>query len=185
LKTEIDYSLPLTDEQAAMVEANHSLIYDFLHRNHLNVDDYYGLAALGLIRAVQAWYQSEYVRTFKFSTIANQAMNTVIGHYWRTERRHAPAAAYSLDEVTEVGTPLGHFIPDERRQAEVDQLIDRLEVESLLAELSDDQKTMLRMAADDIPQRMIGQALGMSQVQVCRYLAKIRKRLGGKRVENL
>ncbi|HZJ99851.1 MAG TPA: sigma-70 family RNA polymerase sigma factor [Tissierellaceae bacterium] len=49
----------LTKDQQKIVEDNHNLIYDFLHRRGLNVDEYYGLVAESLCKAVLNWDKSK------------------------------------------------------------------------------------------------------------------------------
>lgn len=41
----------LTPEQQEVVKQNHNLIYFYLHKNNLSIEDYYDLAAIGLCKA--------------------------------------------------------------------------------------------------------------------------------------
>ena len=41
----------LTKEQKELVENNHKLIYYYIHKNGLSVDEYYDILAIGLCKA--------------------------------------------------------------------------------------------------------------------------------------
>ena len=45
---------PLTEHEKYITEKNHPLIYAFLHRCGYSVDEYYGIAAEGYVKGVQA-----------------------------------------------------------------------------------------------------------------------------------
>lgn len=45
--------VPLTSEQKRLAEENHKLIYKFLAIKHLNVEEWYDIAAIAFVRAVQ------------------------------------------------------------------------------------------------------------------------------------
>lgn len=171
----IDYHRPLTSEQAIMVEQNHNLIYSYLRKYNLNFEDYYDLVALGLIRAVQAWHQSDYVRTFKFSTIAFRAMFNQVRNYQRGDLMHAPPAFLSIDAGSESGALIADIIPDTRNN--IERLLDQLEIETVLSGLTDEQKLIVKMMADGALQREIAEAIGTSQVGVSRRLTALRKQL--------
>ncbi|HZJ99367.1 MAG TPA: sigma-70 family RNA polymerase sigma factor, partial [Tissierellaceae bacterium] len=53
-----------------IVEDNHNLIYSFIHRRGLDVDEYYGLVAESLCRAVMNWDESKGALSTIFYTIA-------------------------------------------------------------------------------------------------------------------
>lgn len=65
----------MTDEQRKIVEQNHNLIYDFLNKNKLNKDEYYGVAAIGLCKAAMNYNN----KISRLSTLAYKCMmNEVI-----------------------------------------------------------------------------------------------------------
>lgn len=41
----------MTDEQKQLVEQNHNLIYFYLYRHNLSIEEYYDVAAIGLCKA--------------------------------------------------------------------------------------------------------------------------------------
>ena len=60
----------LTKEQQKIVEDNHNLIYDFLHRRGLNVEEYYGIVAESLCKAVLNWDESKGTLSTLFYIVA-------------------------------------------------------------------------------------------------------------------
>lgn len=70
----------LTLEQQTLVEKNHNLIYAMLHKYKLPIDDYYGIAAIGLCNAALAYDPTK----GKFSTFACRVMiNELFGEIRR------------------------------------------------------------------------------------------------------
>lgn len=67
----------LTEGQSKMVEENHNLIYGYLSKNNLNIDDYYDLAAIGLCKAAIHYDPNR----SKFSTLAYTCMGNEIKGY--------------------------------------------------------------------------------------------------------
>ena len=59
--------LILTKQQQQLVEDNHKLIYFFLYKNSLNVDEFYDVAAIGLCKAATTYNNNSQT---KFSTYA-------------------------------------------------------------------------------------------------------------------
>lgn len=60
----------LTKHEQKIVEDNHNLIYSFIHSRGLEVDEYYGLVAESLCKAVMNWDESKGKLTTIFFTIA-------------------------------------------------------------------------------------------------------------------
>ena len=67
----------MTDEQRKMAEQNHNLIYGFLNNNNLDEEEYYGMAAIGLCKAVMSYDH----KRGKLSTLANKCMKNEIIRY--------------------------------------------------------------------------------------------------------
>jgi RNA polymerase sigma-70 factor (ECF subfamily) len=96
----------LTPEQRRFAAEHHNLIYWFLNRNRLPDSEFYGITALGYLRAVVAYDEKPGLRErYKFSTIAYYKMNDALRSYNRTKyaqaRRGEPV---SLDEQAANGS---------------------------------------------------------------------------------
>ena len=81
--------MALTETKKRLVEKNHNLIYAFLSQMRLSVDDYYGLAAIGLCKAADAYQPGK----SSFSTYAYRCMHNEIASHWRRESRQAAATS--------------------------------------------------------------------------------------------
>ena len=106
-------------------EKNHKLVYAFLQEQRYDPGDYYDLAVMGYLRAVERYFTHAYLRRFSFSTIAYRAMQQSIMSWKRGEsrRRQAedaycalsgrretfceaePSEAYFFSELQKCGTP--------------------------------------------------------------------------------
>ena len=70
------------NELDCFITENHNLIYSFLKSRNLTIDDYYDIAAIGLVRAAQT-FQEE--KGSKFSSYAYFVMWNEIKKQWRKE----------------------------------------------------------------------------------------------------
>ena len=69
----------LTKHQQEIVEDNHNLIYSFIHRRGLDADEYYGLIAESLCKAVLNWDESK----GKLSTLFYIIARNDVYNEWR------------------------------------------------------------------------------------------------------
>lgn len=60
----------MTDYQKQLVTDNHNLIYRFLQKEKLNMEDWYDLSAIGMCKAAKTFNEG----TSKFSTYAFKCM---------------------------------------------------------------------------------------------------------------
>ena len=58
----------LTKEQKELVENNHKLIYYYIHKNGLSLDEYYDILAIGLCKAALNFDESKGIK-FKIKDI--------------------------------------------------------------------------------------------------------------------
>ena len=68
----------LTDDQRKLVEKNHNLIYTFARKYKINLDEYYGLLAIGLCIAARIYDPN---KGLAFSTLAYQCMRNQYFNY--------------------------------------------------------------------------------------------------------
>lgn len=140
----VDYSIPLTSEQARIVEEKHNLIYAFLNKYRLPVDDYYGAAAEGLIRAVQRYTKDEKLWKYKLTTIAFSCMRTCVYNERRKLKRHMKHI--SLDcPVKEDGDLLGNMVSDPQGEADLNQIQILIDIKEIFKRFSAKQRDLVRM----------------------------------------
>lgn len=89
--------VPLTQVQQQFAAENHDLIYAFLNRGGLPVSEYYDVAALGFLHAVQRYLTQPWLKKYAFPTIAWQAMGREIAKDYRAEARRRNAERLYLD----------------------------------------------------------------------------------------
>ena len=116
---------PLSKRQIRFAEKNHKLVYAFLQERRYDPDEYYDLAVMGYLRAVERYFTHTYLRRFSFSTVAYRAMQQSIASWKRGENRRRqaeeaycalygrretvcdaePSEAYFFSELQKCGTP--------------------------------------------------------------------------------
>ena len=67
--------LILTQQQQQLVEDNHKLIYFYLYRNSLSVDEFYDVAAIGLCKAAITYNGQTKFSTYAYSCIKCEIFN--------------------------------------------------------------------------------------------------------------
>lgn len=86
----------LTKHQQEIVEDNHNLIYSFIHRRGLDADEYYGLIAESLCKAVLNWDESKGKLPTIFFTVARNDLYTEWRKALAGKRQHE--GMYPLEE---------------------------------------------------------------------------------------
>ena len=72
-------------------EKNHKLVYAFLQEQRYDPGEYYDLAVMGYLRAVERYCSHAHLRRFSFSTVAYRAMQQSIVSWKRGESRRRQA----------------------------------------------------------------------------------------------
>lgn len=72
-------------------EKNHKLVYAFLQEQRYDPGEYYDLAVMGYLRAVERYCSHAYLRRFSLSTVAYRAMQQSIVSWKRGESRRRQA----------------------------------------------------------------------------------------------
>lgn len=90
----------LTDEQKKFAAENHGMIFAFLHDAGLPVDEFYGAAAIGFLRAVNKYYERSDLLCYSFSTIAWKNMRSESSNYQKRLRRIQKADAELCDSIS-------------------------------------------------------------------------------------
>lgn len=165
----------MTDQQKKLVEDNHNLIYWFLHTYHLNEEDYYDLAAIGLCNAAINFNSD----ICKFSTFAIRCMyNSVFSEYRkRKNQKYIPdhkIQSYDCCLYDNTDTELLDLLASD------ENLLDKLEFQILLKEFLDtlDNRDIiiLQLRLKGCNQSSIASYLGISQSYTSRLIKNIRNR---------
>ena len=84
---EVPVPVPLTDAQRRFAAQYHTLIYGFLLEKKLEIWEYYDIAAVGYLHAVQRYFTEKSLHKYRFSTIAWRSMNSSLNTFRRQEQR--------------------------------------------------------------------------------------------------
>lgn len=168
----------MTDEQRKLVEQNHNLIYDFLYKNELNIEEYYDIAAIGLCNAAIK-YDS---KKGKFSTLAFKCMKSEVNHhfsYINRKKRIPPSHIYSYDILLSVDegeyNPYINTIFD--GNFDTYEIVEKsISYANFSKELDDREKFIIKCFESGLTQKEIGIKLNISQQAVYQRIKKMRNK---------
>lgn len=164
----------MTEEQKKIAEENHKLIFDYLWRKGLSVDDYYDIAAIALCRAAMT-YDGE---SSKFSTYAYSCMAHLISNYHRSKYTLSAIPEASVISMntpvsdTDETSTLESFLPS-ASDLEVD-IVSAQVVNGLLSKLTDREKQVVSMLEAGYSYREMAKILGISPARVGHIVNAIR-----------
>lgn len=169
----------MTAEQQKLCEDNHGLIYGFIARFGLPIDEYYGIAAMGFCRAAMS-YNGKY----KFSTYADRCMRNELFNAFKRDNRQSrkpqQALIYMNSCVSQnMSCSFENVISS---QADVEETILSNEaVKTIIQHFDQREKIMVSMLLKGHTEREIAEKLEMTPQNVNLIKKKLRlklKRLG-------
>lgn len=95
-----------------LIVDNHNLIYSYAIKNHLDIEEYYGILAIALIKAAEN-YKEDYGTSF--TTFAFTIMRNSIIRDGKKRSRDSLYHSMSLDGFTDDDVPLVEIIPNEEK----------------------------------------------------------------------
>ena len=159
---------PLNDEERKFVGENHNLIYSFLRKYGFSMEEYYDIAALGLIEAVKRYDPSRGV----FSNFAYLCMlNKVRMEMRKVRSRNKRIETISLNIELEKSS-LEDLLPAADTVESIylhNWYVERIE------KLPEKLRTVALLLASGYNQIEIAKRLGYSQSYISRLVVKIRK----------
>ena len=166
--------MTLTEEQRELVAENHQLIFGFLNKNGLDVDEYYDLAAIGLCKAACNYEKSVSL----FSTYAYRCMFNEIFNDNRTKKlaRTIPESLISSYNVPISGFEDDNFEVLDYLESDFnleDDVLSSVEYEKLMNKLSGKYKTTFILTMKGYKQCEIADILGCSPAYIYRIKKKI------------
>lgn len=164
----------ITEEQKELVEKNHNLIYSFLQKHHLSVEDWYGLAAIGLCKAAITFNKE----VSSFTTYAYKCMFT---HVYSEKRKELQARTIPSNQImyyqTQINDDNGNetnfmnYIPSKENVE--DTVLSSVIFDEYNKLLTDRDKKIFALFRDGYKQREISKIVGCSQPQVSRVKKKL------------
>ena len=160
---------PLTTEEQDFVEENHNLIYYWLNRNKLGIDEWYDIVVFGYLDAVREWFCRPDLRDkWKFSTIANMCMQrSVVQEHKRRLTKKRAAVVVSLEEL----------IYTEQKATQEDILSPALLMTDLERLLTNQQLYIVKMLLSGYKKPEIARVFGISRQGIHKRIAVIKDRL--------
>lgn len=157
------------------MEDNHNLIYTFLQKYKLSIDDWYGLAAIGLCKAAITFKEG----VSAFSTYAYRCMFTSVYSEKRKEKqsRRIPEhqiTYYQAEFDNSNGGDTSSFMNYIPSNEDVeDNVLSEIMFDEFSKKLKDRDKNIFKLFRDGYKQNDIGRIVGCSQAQVSRTKKKL------------
>lgn len=165
----------LSDVERRFASEHHQLIYGFLNKHALAEDEYYGVAALGFLRAVHNYLTKAELRRFSFSTIAYRAMSQSISQYRRSLKRQVGFAdTLSLDTGGIDGRPLATGLSAAERAAYT-ELEENLLLHALITKLPPGHSEVVRLRLLGYGIHEVAQRQAVSDKTMRKLLRQIRE----------
>jgi len=170
---------PLNEKECIFAAENIDVLERYLSRRHLDYNTFYDIVVFGYLRAVVRYLSEPELGQFRFSTIANAAMNTEVSNYHRAlNRKKRKAVVLDFDAALFAGgLPISEIVPDIKNADIAKQLSDREQVKLILSYATESEKSMLMLSADGYTYREIGTMLEISEGAVGRRISAFRKRV--------
>lgn len=88
LKEEISMKseIPLTPEQRLFAEEHHDLVYKFLRKKQLPIDEFYDVVIFAYLRSVRCFLTEPKLKQYSFTTISWKMMNGAVSNYYRSQK---------------------------------------------------------------------------------------------------
>ena len=155
----LNYKSPMNLDESAFAEKYHHLIYAFLGKHNLPMDEFYDIAVFGYLRAVRKYLARPELREqYKFSTIAYRAMSCDVHHsreYWLRAKRNRQECP--LDEERHT---------DDLRDTVSGALDNVIDFERVVRRLTPAQRRIASLRADGYRDREIAAMCGIGHADV-------------------
>lgn len=164
----------LTEYEKQLVTENHNLIYSFADKHKLDLEEYYGILALALCKAVKYFDQNK----GKISTIAYTCMLNSVRNHIRKKNKKKLALIYLDTDYTNSNNDDESLLsaiandslpPDIKAEGkEISQI--------LLSMLTDKEKQIVADRLDGLSEREIGEKMGCTRQNVHAQIKRIRSK---------
>ena len=180
--------IQITDEARRLIEENHNLIYSLLYKYHLDVEEWYDLAAIGLCKAANTYNNGK----SGFSTYAYKCMYTTIMMEKRKENamRTIPQnqIVYYENQVSEEAkaNETSTFLNYMTRQQDVEnETKSTLSLENIKNELVGNKRKVFVLLKEGYTQSEISKIIGISKQRISKIKQEILEKYytGGSYIE--
>ena len=166
----------MTEEQRERVAENHNLIYAFLNKYQLPIEEYYDLAAIGLCKAAEKFNPG----LSEFSTFAYYWMRSMVFDELRKKYRVSQVPKeqivyYQAGKEGRDGEVPVFEIPS--KESVEEQVMVKMVVKNFMDSLEERELKILNLLEQGFTQQEVGTVVGMSQVDISRTKTRLKKRL--------
>ena len=167
----------LSAEQSKLVEDNHNIVYSVLNKYGWSIEEYYGVAAIGLCKAARSFKEE---KGFTFSTFAYTAIKNEVFQ----ELRKYTAQSRSGLVVVSLNEPIANASEEICLQDVLENTKDSPESSARVAEikkaiksLKPNERTGVVLTIAGYKQKEIAEVLNTTQANTSRIITKAQKRL--------
>ena len=163
----------MTEYQKQLVIENHNLIYRFLQKEKLNMEDWYDLSAIGMCKAAKIFNEG----TSKFSTYAFKCMFNEVYSEKRKElnKRTIPEDKilyYNTEYEDESGNKVEFIDKMQSDQNVVNDCIHKVALRNAFNKMKEKHKLIISLFLQGYKQVEIMKIVGCSQPQVSRVMKR-------------
>lgn len=174
---------PLTEKEKEMAEKYHNMVYTFLHSKGYDIEEYYDIAVMGYLKAVQKYFRDDDLKLkWSFKAICYNDMRREIGNQTKKEntKKRMPEGGFtSLDlQLEDSNESFTNSIVTQTLEDEFFEEYDRLEeanrIKSVLAQLTDTQRRIVLLKADGKTNQEMAEKMQIPYQKINWELNKIR-----------
>ena len=167
--------IPLTPEQRLFAEEHHGLVYKFLQKKQLTIDEFYDVVVFAYLRSVRRFLTEPALKQYSFATIAWSSMNCALHNYYRSQKAQKHNAlvlslhtnpyedSYTLEETIPAPNPY------------MRQLEEQLLLHDLAKRVSKQQMNIVRMKTCGYNDRDIARRQNTTTEHVQMLLKEVRR----------
>lgn len=123
---------PLTHAEKEFASDHHNLVYEFLHKHHLPIDEFYDIVIFGYLDAVRTYLSRADLQIYAFPTLGWKLMTQSLSDFYKEQacqKRNSEISSLHTKAYAD-NLPLEETIPTTY------DLMQQLEVELLLHDLA-------------------------------------------------
>lgn len=170
--------VPLTPEQRLFAAEHHDLVYKFLRKKRLSIDEFYDVVIFAYLRSVRRFLTEPKLKQYSFVTIVWSSMNCAVSNYYRSQNASKHNAlvlslhtnpyddsGYALEETIAASNPL------------MRQLEEQLLLHDLAKRVSSQQMNIVHLKSCGYNNRDIARSQNTTMKRVQELLEEVRTAL--------
>ena len=167
--------VPLTPEQRLFAAEHHDLVYKFLRKKRLSIDEFYDVVIFAYLRSVRCYLTESRLRQYSFTTIAWKLMNGAVSNYYRsqnTPKHNALVLSLHTNSYDDAGYTLEETIASPNPLMR--QLEEQLLLHDLAKRVSKQQMNIVHLKSCGYNDRDIARSQNTTMKRVQELLEEVR-----------